>query len=449
MIKRLVLIVTALVLYIGMLSTDTFASNNIVVGPSYGGFRVALDSETGLQGYIDEEGIRFTDFIYDGAFDFDHGFGLCYKEIGSEREYYAIDTYGKILKFDKTLGNIDYYNGIFGVSSVPSNGGSSWPIKSALFDANRNLITGYDYEGIYADGLSNIYGEVICAQKDEKWGVINEKGEVLVPIEYDFIQNLSDNWEILHVSKKLNDEFKNGYIKTNGKVLFECKYDEAAEFEGGYGRLALNGKWALVDTNGNFVTEFIYDELEPFKEGIAVVTVNGKRGCIDTSANVVVPIEYSSIQQSENGMIKAVSFEKNIEETLENPLIQKRDINIFVDHSWVYTDQEAIVESGRTLVPVRAISETFGYVVDYDRKTQSIILQNEEKIIYLTINSKDVVVNRFDDGKAPKTIVLDVPARIINGRTFIPLRFIAETIGADVSWNQDNRTINIGSLSNL
>jgi Copper amine oxidase N-terminal domain. len=59
------------------------------------------------------------------------------------------------------------------------------------------------------------------------------------------------------------------------------------------------------------------------------------------------------------------------------------------------------------------------------------------------IGSNEASLNFFDDGKAPETITLDTAPEMINGRTLIPVRFIAESTGADVSWDEATQTINI------
>lgn len=61
----------------------------------------------------------------------------------------------------------------------------------------------------------------------------------------------------------------------------------------------------------------------------------------------------------------------------------------------------------------------------------------------MEIGSKTVSRNFFDDGIAPEEILLDVPAQVINGRALVPVRFLSETIGASVDWNQETKQINI------
>jgi len=87
-----------------------------------------------------------------------------------------------------------------------------------------------------------------------------------------------------------------------------------------------------------------------------------------------------------------------------------------------------IIIDGRTLVPVRFISESFGAEVGWDGETRTVSVKLGGKNITLQLDSKNMVV----DGK---TTVLDVPAMVIEERTMIPLRAMVEAIGKEVTWD--------------
>ncbi len=112
--------------------------------------------------------------------------------------------------------------------------------------------------------------------------------------------------------------------------------------------------------------------------------------------------------------------------------------NVVIDGQNLVTDQPATIVNGRTLVPLRAIFEVFGFDVQWIGETQTVIAKKDGITITLSIDNTTAYVN--DEEK-----VLDVPATIINGRTFVPVRFISESVGAIVNWVAESRLVQITS----
>ncbi len=83
---------------------------------------------------------------------------------------------------------------------------------------------------------------------------------------------------------------------------------------------------------------------------------------------------------------------------------------------------------GRTLVPVRFISEKIGGIVSWNDALQQVKIQRGEDQILLHIGSNEMLVNG-------QSVLLDVPAQTINDRTMIPLRAMVEAIGKSVFWD--------------
>jgi hypothetical protein len=94
-----------------------------------------------------------------------------------------------------------------------------------------------------------------------------------------------------------------------------------------------------------------------------------------------------------------------------------------------------IVE-GRTMVPMRAILEALGATVTWDERTQTATASNGTHRLQVTIGSRDAII----DGNKVK---MDVPAQIIEDRTFLPLRFTAAALGAAVDWDRTTYTATI------
>ena len=111
-------------------------------------------------------------------------------------------------------------------------------------------------------------------------------------------------------------------------------------------------------------------------------------------------------------------------------------ISINIDNKPLQTDVPPIIREGRTLVPLRAIFEALGMEVEYIAQTRTIIGSKGESIVQLTVDSTQATVN----GKAA---TLDVPAMVIDGRTLVPVRFIAESTGQGVAWDGATQRVSI------
>lgn len=108
---------------------------------------------------------------------------------------------------------------------------------------------------------------------------------------------------------------------------------------------------------------------------------------------------------------------------------------IKVHHKHVNFDVNPIIKEGRTLIPVRAITEAMGADVKWDADTSIVTITSaDEKTVIMFYLGKE------DSGKVTvngKEVTLDVKPGMVNHRTFVPMRFIAETLGFKVSHNND------------
>ena len=105
----------------------------------------------------------------------------------------------------------------------------------------------------------------------------------------------------------------------------------------------------------------------------------------------------------------------------------------------ITSDAAPIVEQHRVLVPIRAVFAALGAYVDFDPRTKTVIVAQPKTTIELRIFSQRADVNG-------NTVWLDEPAVVRRGRTMVPLRFIAEASGADVSFD-DSRNVAKVSLA--
>lgn len=98
----------------------------------------------------------------------------------------------------------------------------------------------------------------------------------------------------------------------------------------------------------------------------------------------------------------------------------------------VENDVAPIIVKDRTMLPARFVAENLGAKVEWNAEKRQATITGNGVTIVLTIDSKTATVN----GKA---VTLDSPAFIRNDRTYTPVRFIAEALGAQVEWNATTR----------
>ena len=96
-------------------------------------------------------------------------------------------------------------------------------------------------------------------------------------------------------------------------------------------------------------------------------------------------------------------------------------------------DEPPIIEDGSTLVPMRFLFEQMRADVVWDSETQTATATIDNKAVTFSIDNVNARINN-------KSAKMDVPARLVNGKTMVPLRFLLENMGYDVDWDADSRT---------
>ena len=87
------------------------------------------------------------------------------------------------------------------------------------------------------------------------------------------------------------------------------------------------------------------------------------------------------------------------------------------------------IDNGRTMVPIRFISENFGAKVDWNQEQKKATITGEGVVIELVLGESSMIVN----GEKKE---LEAPAQLSGGRTFVPLRVISENLGKSIHWDE-------------
>lgn len=123
---------------------------------------------------------------------------------------------------------------------------------------------------------------------------------------------------------------------------------------------------------------------------------------------------------------------------LPAPASGAQDIRIYLDGLPVVSETAPVIMDGRVMVPFRAVAESLNAEVNWDPDPQKVTAVREGMVVVLQIGNQTA----WQNGQA---VSLDRSPIIINGRTLIPLRFFAESLGCQVDWNGQTYEVSITS----
>ena len=287
------------------------------------------------------------------------------------------------------------------------------------YSYNRTKLVVYGKEG-YADG------------KDEKDGtnVFVSAGKLMTDVQkgevFDWNGFDRDIWSIPNAAYKLPSLREGEY--PNLPPLPEEPVP--TKKRSGGGSTATPTYTAQFDTNGGSAVDKVKTDkngkierpADPTKEGYSFV------GWYSDS-KLTKPFDFSA-ELTANSTLYA-KWEENNEIILT---IGSRKISVFGRE--IKNDVAPKIVNDRTMLPIRIVAESLGGTVTWNGELQRVTIQKGADVILITIGADTAYVN----GTAVK---LDAAAFVENGRTYLPLRFVSETPGAQVAWNEAEKTVTI------
>lgn len=114
---------------------------------------------------------------------------------------------------------------------------------------------------------------------------------------------------------------------------------------------------------------------------------------------------------------------------------------IMIDGYHLNTDVSPMLQNDRLLVPFRSIMEALNASVTWYGRTGTVVAYKSNTTITLPVGQNHAYINH-------KLVRLDVASKIVNGRTLVPLRFVAESLNYDVSYDGVTKTVTISAKAN-
>lgn len=118
------------------------------------------------------------------------------------------------------------------------------------------------------------------------------------------------------------------------------------------------------------------------------------------------------------------------------PYQAKTEHQITYNGEKIYLDQEIVQVENSILLPLRTISQYLGYDVNWYQDTKKIEIIYANTTIALWIDRQEAEING-------EKVELAVPPKIINGSTYVPLRFVGEALNLEVNWDGQTKTVRL------
>jgi len=256
-----------------------------------------------------------------------------------------------------------------------------WPnTGTGVIDRNNNIVVPFgEYDLIY-----NFQDGFAAVRNSGRWGFVNSNGELAIPLEqYAFVRSFSDG---LAAVRRDWDKAGMGFIDKSGNVAIPFMFDHVEPFNEGfaavwnsdssdgrfpgrdnrtfdYAFIDNPGKWGFIDTSGNVVLPIEFDNVAGVSNGLALVQRDGLWG-----------------------IVRFMDAGANTPSTAHS-------INVIVNGTALTFDQPPIIQDGRTLVPLRVIFEALGADVTWEQATQTVTAERDDVTVSLRIGSNVLARN--------------------------------------------------------
>ncbi len=211
------------------------------------------------------------------------------------------------------------------------------------------------------------------------------------------------------------------------------------------------------DTKSSFIVSIFWDKPSRFTHIESKVIENIDKENFEVKFSIDLSIKtFSSsylppygdrviVAQIDSGhQINEVNEENNlIEKKIHIFKFTSTIIKIWINNKFGYLNDKLIeleipplIKNGRTMVPLRFVVEGFGGDIFWNDSDKSIKIKFQDKEIIMWINSNISYINN-------KKYILDAPPTIINNRTVVPIRFIAEALNSYVFWDPKEARVTI------
>lgn len=173
-----------------------------------------------------------------------------------------------------------------------------------VINFDRKILVPDKYEDIVFLGKSSEY---FFAQKDEKWGMVNDKGEVKIPFKYD-MERMSDDVILINEGDYFSEDSEIFLINGKGEIMNSSAYNHIThlvEYDiirvGKY----IRGGWlyGVVNEEGKEIVPVEYTDIRGEKNGSIILEKGGLYGLADRNGNLLADVIYTKIEEGKDNKI--------------------------------------------------------------------------------------------------------------------------------------------------
>lgn len=177
------------------------------------------------------------------------------------------------------------------------------PIETVLIDDIFRLLE-REKQNVDIKTTTSITNLLKGKKRFDKWGVVDEQDNVIIPFEYDFVgKNLG--FDGFNVAKTVRGLPRVGLIDNKGNSIIPLEYEFIGAFSEGLLNVKKDGKWGLIDIHGNVVIPLDYEDCGSCFDGLIAVCKESKYGFINRLQEIVIPFNFSYANDFNNGVVYA------------------------------------------------------------------------------------------------------------------------------------------------
>ena len=362
---------------------------------------------------------------------------ICYKafDAGGEHKYYtgSHSSYGSNLWSESNIrcwlnSETDQVDFICGVPPIEEN---VWLHMNA-YDSEKGFLTGFSNDEKKAIKTVSIKTKlnpsyIEFSEGELDFPVLSINGDITMQ---------TCNYQTTADRLFLLDEIQLNMVKGNFDDNYYAKTDAIGDT-----------KYSIADSNTadrvflrspNLYEEAAYSVCTTIKTDKTVLFGN------TTPANMVCAIRPAFYLSEDTDFIRGDGTKKDpyiisdnviYTDVLENDtktllVVNDDELKLYDNGSEIlFTDAKPFIdENDRTQIPIRAVSESLGYNVEYDDENKIVTISDGSTNIKLIIGDRYITVN-------DEAIEMDTSAQLVNDRTYIPIRFVAEALGYTVNYS--------------